>query len=257
MSIKNIKIGIVIPFRDQEANNKRTAELNEFVEYMESYLAGYDYKIFVIEQTNDGRKFNRGQLLNIGFDLARKENFDTFIFHDVDLLPTEELKYFYVNAPTDSPVHICPAGERLSGSNHPRYGFGDSFEFFGGICAFNQQMFEQINGFPNDFWGWGGEDEELLRRTKLFYKVVRPQEGTVRDLENLTYDQKFNLLRTNNSYCDDWNCWQQNTDFLNKQIENQHINGLNQIINADIKKINHITEKNYTIYTVELRDFNL
>ena len=64
-----IKIAIIIPFRDSEKSKPRTKQLNRLVEYMNSYLADYNYKIFVIEQSNDKRKFNRGQLLNIGFKL--------------------------------------------------------------------------------------------------------------------------------------------------------------------------------------------
>lgn len=44
------------------------------------------FHIFVVEQARDGRKFNRGKLLNAGFDITRGD-FDVFIFHDVDLLP--------------------------------------------------------------------------------------------------------------------------------------------------------------------------
>lgn len=44
------------------------------------------FHIFVIEQSLDQRKFNRGKLLNAGFDMARND-YDVFIFHDVDLLP--------------------------------------------------------------------------------------------------------------------------------------------------------------------------
>lgn len=44
------------------------------------------FHIFIVEQSLDGRKFNRGKLLNAGFDMARND-YDTFIFHDVDLLP--------------------------------------------------------------------------------------------------------------------------------------------------------------------------
>lgn len=39
-----------------------------------------------MEQSHDGRKFNRGKLLNAGFDITRHD-FDVFVFHDVDLLP--------------------------------------------------------------------------------------------------------------------------------------------------------------------------
>ena len=38
--------------------------------------------------------------------------------------------------------------------------------YFGGITSFSASQFRQINGFPNNFWGWGGEDDELYKRTK-------------------------------------------------------------------------------------------
>ena len=63
-------------------------------------------KVFIIEQSDDNRKFNRGQLLNLGFLLAEKENFDNYIFHDVDLIPSEDLLpyYFYKS---DYPLHLA------------------------------------------------------------------------------------------------------------------------------------------------------
>ena len=36
-------------------------------------------------------QFNRGLLLNIGYELAKKQGFNVFIFHDVDLLPQPKL----------------------------------------------------------------------------------------------------------------------------------------------------------------------
>ena len=35
---------------------------------------------------------------------------------------------------------------------------------FGGAGAFRKEDFEKINGFSNQFWGWGGEDDDLYRR---------------------------------------------------------------------------------------------
>ena len=42
--------------------------------------------MFILEQSLDGHKFNRGKLLNAGFDMARND-YDVYVFHDVDLLP--------------------------------------------------------------------------------------------------------------------------------------------------------------------------
>ena len=181
------KIAIIVPFRDTEKRKPRTQQLTQLVEWMNSYLAGYTYKIFVIEQSNDGRKFNRGQLLNIGFEMADAEGYNNFIFHDVDLLPVDGLKQYYVNTPTDKPVHIASVWNRYN--NNPSY--------FGGIVAFNRDMFHKINGFPNNFWGWGGEDDELLKRTKKFYNIQKAEKGAIRDLENLNLEQKLDYLRDN------------------------------------------------------------
>ena len=63
---------------------------------------------------------------------------------------SEELKEYYIKAPTDRPVHIASVWER----------YGSNPNYFGGIVSFNREMFKQINGYPNNFWGWGGEDDE-------------------------------------------------------------------------------------------------
>jgi predicted glycosyltransferase involved in capsule biosynthesis len=111
--------------------------------------------IYIIEQSADGREFNRGKLLNIGFKLACSDNCNIFIFHDVDLMPSAELHRYYTTIPTDKkPVHIARRWNRYS--NNPSY--------FGGIVAFSKQQFSDINGYPNNFWGWGGEDDELKKR---------------------------------------------------------------------------------------------
>ena len=36
--------------------------------------------------------------------------------------------------------------------------------FFGGAMAMTGQQIEAINGFPNRFYGWGGEDDDIYYR---------------------------------------------------------------------------------------------
>jgi hypothetical protein len=184
---KETRTAIIIPFRDSEKSKPRTKQLEKLTEYMKSFLAGETYKIFVVEQSQDGLKFNRGQLLNIGYELASKDGYNNFVFHDVDLLPSPELKKYYTHIPKDEPIHIAAAWDR----------YNKNPDYFGGIVAFNGDMFKKINGYPNNFWGWGGEDDELYKRTKKFFDIKKVHEGSIKDLEELSLQQKLDYLREN------------------------------------------------------------
>ena len=127
-----------------------------------SFLDGYEFVIYIIEQSDDKKQFNRGKLLNAGFKIACAEGCNVFIFHDVDLMPSAELRLYYTTVPTGkSPVHIARVWDRYNSND----------KYFGGIVAFSKEQFEEINGYPNNFWGWGGEDDELMKRAQEVYIV--------------------------------------------------------------------------------------
>ena len=182
------KTAIIIPFRESDKDKKtRTNQLNKLVTYFGNYLRNVDYMIYVVKQSNDGRKFNRGALLNIGFLAAEEDGCNVFVFHDVDLLPSDDLKEYYIEPPTSRPVHIAAVWDRYN--QNPSY--------FGGIVAFNKESFKKINGYPNNFWGWGGEDDELYNRVKQFYTVKKVQKGSIMDMEEMGLQQKLDYLRDN------------------------------------------------------------
>jgi hypothetical protein len=35
---------------------------------------------------------------------------------------------------------------------------------FGGVSAVSAEHFKAVNGYPNRYWGWGGEDDDLSER---------------------------------------------------------------------------------------------
>ena len=118
---------------------------------MGEYLTDLDYQIFIIEQSDD-KPFNRGKLLNVGYKFACDSGCDYFVFHDVDMLP-EDVDYSY----TDKPLHLAT---HLQEHDYET----TFFDYFGGVTMFNKQDFELINGFSNEYWGWGFEDDDLLIR---------------------------------------------------------------------------------------------
>ena len=36
--------------------------------------------------------------------------------------------------------------------------------YLGGVVAIKRDFYQQLNGFSNVFFGWGGEDDDLLMR---------------------------------------------------------------------------------------------
>lgn len=182
-------VAIIIPFRDYNTlNNERTKQLNSIIPYLEKFMNNTikKWKIFVIKQEYDGLKFNRGQLCNIGAIEAMKHSYDTLIFHDVDLLPSELLKDWYTKRPKRGYVfHIAKCW-------NTKYNFSKGNNL-GGICSMRSDDFKKIGGYPNIYWGWGGEDDETVKRIiHVGAKIIGPYgKGLVEDLEKeKTYFEK-------------------------------------------------------------------
>lgn len=37
-------------------------------------------------------------------------------------------------------------------------------QYFGGVSAVTPDQYMKMNGFPNQYWGWGGEDDDIAAR---------------------------------------------------------------------------------------------
>ena len=151
----NHKLGIIVPYRD------RYFDLVEFKSHITKHLSdsGINYYLIIVEQ-DDEKSFNRGKLLNIGTIYAKKLGCDYVVFHDLDMLP-EEVDYSY----SDTPLHL--ATNLIGTKDFKRIVFD---QYFGGVTLFPIKTFEEINGYSNNYWGWGYEDDDLLYRCK-YYKV--------------------------------------------------------------------------------------
>ena len=216
------KTAIIVPFRDLHEEQKRKQHLDEFIPAMTDYLSSTksEFKIFIIEQSDDERKFNRGKLLNIGFKIAEREKCTTFIFHDVDLIPSEELKPWYTSIP-EHPAHIARVWDRYN--NNPKY--------FGGVVSFSSGQYRRINGYPNNFWGWGGEDDEMYNRVKKQGMTpIFPTCGSLRDLEDMSLKTKLEFLRKNPT----WKCMNKNE--MLGEGDNWENNGLKTLRFKELKR---------------------
>jgi hypothetical protein len=148
----NNKLGVIIPYRD------RYQQLIEFKKVLIKYLnsKGIDFELIVVEQ-DDAKMFNRGKLLNIGFIYAKKLKCNYVVFHDVDMLPLD-VDYSYSETPLLLATNFKTTG------NFKRTTFD---QYFSGVTLFPIELFEKINGYSNEYWGWGYEDDDMLYRCQI------------------------------------------------------------------------------------------
>lgn len=127
---------IIVPYRD------RATHLAKFLKYMQ-------YDILIVEQADD-KPFNRGKLLNIG--VIESPDADYFALHDVDMLPVKS-DYSKPEFPT------------LLATKVEQFKYKMPFpEYFGGVVLITSEHMKQCNGYHNEFWGWGGEDDNFRER---------------------------------------------------------------------------------------------
>jgi hypothetical protein len=149
---------------------------------MKNYLSrkGFSFDFYVIEQ-EDGKPFNRGKLLNIGFHISsQKDSYKNFCFHDVDLIPVN-VDYSFA----DDPTHLSSEVEQLGWKYPPVINGFEYPDIFGGIILFTENKFREINGYSNDYWGWGAEDDDILIRIRRKgIKESRRIPGVTRSLKH-------------------------------------------------------------------------
>uniref|UniRef100_A0A5S6QGK6 FAD-dependent oxidoreductase 2 FAD binding domain-containing protein n=1 Tax=Trichuris muris TaxID=70415 RepID=A0A5S6QGK6_TRIMR len=153
-------VAIIVPYRD------RASHLRIFLSHMHPFLSRQrlHYGIFIVEPGKN-ETFNRGKLMNVGFMEALKfYNWSCFVFHDVDLLPENDNVLYSCGS---NPRHLSSAIDKFS----YRLPYG---ALFGGATSVPLSSFMVTNGFSNDFWGWGGEDDDFSWRVRQSgYKIER------------------------------------------------------------------------------------
>lgn len=164
---------VIIPYRDREAHLRQLLPVLG-AKLEEQRIA---HRIVVVEQQDPGL-FNRGRLLNVGM-LYAADTSDYYCLHDVDILPEDA-------------CYACPTQPlRLA---HRMLGGGDAslhtdYYFSGAVSIRKEQAFA-VNGFSNDYWGWGKEDDDFLFRLMLAgFLCYFDTKGTYRELPNPSHQQ--------------------------------------------------------------------
>lgn len=180
---------VVIPFLKREKNlMDLMVNLHPFLQ--RQFL---HYKILVVEQSNSNDSFNKGRLYNSAFDHMLKNyqvqglndefsskisyknllNIKCMIFHDVDLIPESDYNIYgcgdsyqtdVVNH--DMPRHLSLSihkmSEHINQTEKKFYYKPNLYELLvGGVLSLQPKIYEKINGFSNEYWNWGAEDDGI------------------------------------------------------------------------------------------------
>ncbi|XP_061693370.1 beta-1,4-galactosyltransferase 3-like [Syngnathoides biaculeatus] len=189
------RTAVVIPYRD------RPMHLRTLLDSLHPFLQRQQirYRIYIVQQWGNAT-FNRGKLLNVGVQEAlRDEDWSCLVLHDIDLLPEDDRNAYTCRQ--DHPTHMAVAVDK--------FGYRLPYaQIFGGVVALTPDQFRKTNGFSNQFWGWGGEDDDLGKRVVLSgMKIVRPPVAFARykmikhgrDRGNDPNPQRFDLLQMTGS----------------------------------------------------------
>jgi hypothetical protein len=165
----SLNLGVIIPVRDREEHLQQL--LPVLTAAIESQ--SIEHQILVVEQAA-GKMFNRAKIFNVGATLL-SEWADYFCFHDVDNLPVQA-EYGCGSQPLRLISHWSDTWR-----NYDLIEVGA----FGGVTSMHTDHFRLINGFGNNYWGWGQEDDDFFVRCLLKGLVpYQDTEGTFSDLAN-------------------------------------------------------------------------
>lgn len=163
--------------------NEIAGALKNFSEYFEKHSV--PYKIVICEQNNDD-KFNRGVLLNAAFIESEK-------------MPNSEThKYIHMNGDYRINEGIAFPPDILNFSEGVLDVHVPPYDVLGACCVFDAKSYSKTNGFPNNLYGWGGDDWAIFRRIRergvKYYRTPLTNSGWIledRGFSPLT-DQSMN-----------------------------------------------------------------
>ncbi|XP_077351786.1 beta-1,4-galactosyltransferase 3-like isoform X2 [Festucalex cinctus] len=151
-----------------------------------------------------------GRLLNAGVgEVLRDADWGCLLIHDVDLLAEDDRNTYACDR--CNPTHLAVAIDKF----HYRLPYST---YFGGVVAVTPEQFRKMNGFSNQYWGWGREDDDLCKRVALSgMKVVRPPVALAR----------YKMIKHERDGGNEENLY--NLELLNRTEASWHWDGLNSL----------------------------
>lgn len=218
-------VAIIIPYR------KRGKHLKILLSHLHPILQRQqiNYRIFVVEQ-NGVDTFNKGRLYNAGFMIISSlQKFTCVIFHDVDLLTENDSNIYdctkikkaakIMEGIPRNVVHFATKVDKF-GYKQQEYYRPDiavssrnntltniplkykKYALYGGVTGMTPKQYNYLNGYSNQYWGWGCEDEDMaIRIENANMSIIETANGRFtmikheRDTGNGNNWERFYLLK--------------------------------------------------------------
>ncbi|MDO6431641.1 galactosyltransferase-related protein [Flavitalea sp. BT771] len=166
MYVLDYKLAFIVPYRNREQH------LRQFVPHYRRLFPDAD--IYIVHQLGEG-PFNRGKLLNIGF-LYAENKADAFDLSDIDMLAVDgHVDYSFPSCVT----HMASAASQYNYTMpYPGY--------FSGHVLLTATHMRSVNGFYNDYPGYGCEDDCFY---KSFLEKGLPVERRYGRYESLPHER--------------------------------------------------------------------
>ena len=160
------RLAVIVPFRGSQVRESFDALCSSLPAHLDDQ--GVKFHLLAVNQV-DAHPFNRAALANVGFQVlsaggaqaglhakGRHRPFTCVAVHDVDRFPVTR----------DGNISCAPFTRRYYTCQASRPHVLHPSSFTGGVLVLQPHLLQAVNGFSNEFWGWGHEDNELYLRLR-------------------------------------------------------------------------------------------
>ncbi|CAF1093720.1 unnamed protein product [Brachionus calyciflorus] len=165
----------IVPFSRSRFDNLKLFLINMH-SYLQNYPYSFKYRILIVEQIDMEVNFNKGRLINAAVKhvIDSKENVDCIVIHDIDMIPSTDGDSLGEKGDyrcRKMPWHLSRKVFNLKTKEERIYN-----QFLtGGILSLRLGHFLKVNGFSNEYFGWGAEDDDFqVRMFNSNLCIMRP-----------------------------------------------------------------------------------
>ena len=152
---------VIVPFRGDTRGASVEGLCSRLPEHLEQH--GIEFTMLLVNQV-DLLPFNRGALVNAGFSAIVQQRVKGIKFHPESLtyIAVQDVDRF----PWQNNQSCAPDAAQYYSDPGPTPRVLHPTSYTGGVLLLRSTLFQALNGFSNQFWGWGHEDNELYLRMR-------------------------------------------------------------------------------------------